>query len=262
MDETGVGSASAKASRSLSGHPMHRPTPSFAGPPTGPTRNSGRPLASPASGRHPLWLDPMETEFLRPHEKRKADRCFGLRAGRRAGSGGGHRLGPNQAARASPRPLSVPSPTQATWPSGRTRTAAGAGPRRRRGAPALRRSSRRRAGPGPAQAPTASARPGSPRLISDRRAPVQRRVDTQRAIGAGQVEVGHPPAEQRVILAEVVADVEAEPLGGEALAWLVDRRQLGHLLAQRRGARVAAVERARGHRVPQRRAVGGWRSAS
>jgi DNA-binding NarL/FixJ family response regulator len=34
--------------------------------------------------------------------------------------------GPNQVASASVSPASVPSPTQATWPSGRTRTAAGA----------------------------------------------------------------------------------------------------------------------------------------
>ena len=54
----------------------------------------------------------------------------------------------------------------------------------------------------------------------------------RRTVGGVQVEVGHPPPEQRVALAEVVVDVEAGDHPGDAPARLVHGQQLGHRVAQ------------------------------
>ena len=50
---------------------------------------------------------------------------------------------------------------------------------------------------------------------------VQQLEDPQRAVGGDEVEIGHAASEQRVSLAEVVVDVQAEHHRGESPARLV-----------------------------------------
>ena len=151
---------------------------------------------------------------------------------------------------ASASPGSLSSPTQATYPSGRINTAVGA-----------------------ATAPSAGSSHGTGVFGVDQLNPirpwgdveaarlaeveqhrpgiVQQLEDPQWAVGGDQVEIGHAASEQRVSLAEVVMDVQAEHHRGEAVASLVRAEQLGNGLAQGLRAFVLAAERDVRHRGAQ-----------
>ena len=76
--------------------------------------------------------------------------------------------------------------------------------------------------------------------------------DPERAAGGHEVQVGHAASEQRMSLAEVVANVQPGDHPGEELARLVHLRELRHDLDHRLHALVTALERGLRHRVPER----------
>ena len=155
----------------------------------------------------------------------------------------------------------APSPTHATYPSGRTRTAVGAGTAPIAGSSHAPRSV--------ASTDADAIRPGRdvdgaglPEVDEHRPGLVQQREDAQRAVGGDQVEIGHPASEQRVALAEVVVDAQAGHLRAEAPARLVHRQQLADGLAQRPSSvRRRGAARPTPSSCASTRAAIGWRSA-
>ena len=65
---------------------------------------------------------------------------------------------------------------------------------------------------------------------------VEQREHRRRTVRCPEVQVGHPPSEQRVALAEVVVDVEAGDHPGRAHPGLIHRQHLEHGLAERHAA--------------------------
>jgi hypothetical protein len=77
---------------------------------------------------------------------------------------------------------------------------------------------------------------------------VQQGEDAQWTLGSGQFEVGHAPAQQRVPVIEVVADVEAGEHAGDVLARFVHAQQSGKSVAKRVEAGIASGQWDLGHR--------------
>jgi hypothetical protein len=71
---------------------------------------------------------------------------------------------------------------------------------------------------------------------------VQQHGRSHRALRGPQVEVGHAPADQRVALAEVVADVEAGKHRRHVAAGLGQGQQLDHGVPERLVAFVGGAE--------------------
>ena len=126
------------------------------------------------------------------------------------------------------------SPVQATCPSGRINTAGGVVTSPRTGsslAPIVRgvdEPDSIRPGRNVETAGCTEVEEHGPRVM-------QQGEDACRAVGGVQVEVGHAPPEQRVSLAEVVADVETGNHRGDVLTRLVHAQQFGHRVVQRLG---------------------------
>ena len=80
---------------------------------------------------------------------------------------------------------------------------------------------------------------------------MQQLEDPPRALRGGEVEVGHPAAQQGVALAEVVDDVEPGQEPGELGARSLEGEQVGHRRADRLAAGVAPLEKGLHHDVPE-----------
>ena len=80
---------------------------------------------------------------------------------------------------------------------------------------------------------------------------MQQGEDAGGSVLGPQVEVGHPPSEQRVPLAEVVVDVETGDHPGDAAAGLVHAQLVEHGGAEGPAAVVGAGECDLGHGVLQ-----------
>ena len=70
-------------------------------------------------------------------------------------------------------------------------------------------------------------------------------------LGGVEVEVGHPPSQQRVAGAQVVVDVETGEHGGHVATWFVHLEQFAHRVTQRLVPIVGLAERRLNHRVAQ-----------
>ncbi len=90
--------------------------------------------------------------------------------------------------------------------------------------------------------------------VDEQRLAATQQFEHTRRLGRGgsEVEVGHPPSEQRVAVTEVVMDIERGSHAGKLDTRLVDLCEPGRLFGQRATALVAALQRGQGHRVPQR----------
>ena len=80
---------------------------------------------------------------------------------------------------------------------------------------------------------------------------VQQAEDSQRAGNGHQVEIGHAATEQRVLLAQVVVDIQAGHHRAVKFAGLVHLEELGNDLPRGLGAIIPAAKRDLRQRVLQ-----------